>query len=350
MRPKAMQRGKNLAITLGDPAGIGPEVTYKALLAWMQLRLKSQHQAPLQPIQVILLGPENILAPWHWDKALCQKANLEIIAHPLPAFTGPSAKPSAASGQAAIEALNAAISKAQAGQIDALVTAPISKEACAMAGGNFCGHTELLAQTLGAGPVAMSFWSPKLCAALVTDHIPLLEVPKAISKQRIIDVASLLHKALKRQNPSGGPPKILVAGLNPHAGEAGLLGCEDENQITPAVRHLVASGIDAIGPLPGDSIWQRAQIFPKSPKAQEEGPLGVVAMYHDQALAPIKALCFGEAVNMTLGLKIPRTSPDHGTAFDLAGLGVASPLGMQAALVAAEQQLNSASLPSEFSS
>ncbi|HEY7476307.1 MAG TPA: 4-hydroxythreonine-4-phosphate dehydrogenase PdxA, partial [Vicinamibacterales bacterium] len=194
----------------------------------------------------------------------------------------------------------------------AIATAPVNKEAFAAAGLSWRGHTDLLAHLCGVDDVAMLFWSDRLRVVLATVHIPLSEVPRALTTDRLAAVIRLTARSLPRFGLSA--PRLGVAGLNPHAGENGVLGLEDRDVLAPAVATARAEGIDVVGPLPADTLFVRA--------ARGEFDV-VVAAYHDQGLVPVKLLAFGRAVNVTLGLPIIRTSVDHGTAFDIARQGVA---------------------------
>ena len=196
--------------------------------------------------------------------------------------------------------------------MQAIVTAPINKAAFAAAGFPWRGHTDLLAHLCGVPEVAMMFWSDRLRVVLATVHIPLAEVPRALTRERLLGTIRLTAQSLPRFGVVA--PRLAVAGLNPHAGESGLLGAEEEAIVVPAVTAARSEGIDISGPFPADTIFVRA--------ARGEFD-AVVALYHDQGLIPVKLLAFGRAVNVTLGLPIVRTSVDHGTAFDIARQGVA---------------------------
>lgn len=274
-----------LALTVGDPSGIGPEIATAAAA-------DPGVRAICEPM---LYGPH-------------EAAALEPF---------PAGRIAAASGRAAYEAIVAAVRDARAGRVDGVVTAPISKAAFAAAGLPWPGHTELLAHLCDAPRVAMLFWSERLCVVLATVHIPLAQVPAALTEARVLETIRLAAAAL----PDFGiaAPRIGVAGLNPHAGENGLLGTEDAGVIAPAVARAAAEGIAVAGPLPADTLFVRAL----------RGEFDVViAAYHDQGLAPLKVAAFGRAVNVTIGLPIIRTSVDHGTAFDIARRGTADPSSM----------------------
>ena len=271
---------KSIAITVGDPSGIGPEIAVKA----------ARDPRVVAVCRPILYGPYTpaALAPF------------------------PVGVIDAGSARAAYDAIVSATSDARSGKVAAVVTAPISKEALSVAGYRWRGHTDLLAHLCGAPQVAMMFWSERLRVVLATVHIPLSEVPSALTRERVRDVAALTARSLPTFGISA--PKLAMAGLNPHAGENGLMGDEEERVIRPALEDARALGVDIDGPFPGDTVFVRA--------ARGEFD-AVIACYHDQGLIPVKLLAFGRAVNVTLGLPIVRTSVDHGTAFDIAGKGVA---------------------------
>ncbi len=271
---------KSIAITVGDPSGIGPEISVKA----------ARDPRVVAVCRPVLYGPHT--------------------AADLAAF--PVGRVNADAARAAYAAIAQATADARAGKIAAVVTAPISKEAFALAGYPWRGHTDLLAHLCGSVDVAMMFWSERLRVVLATVHIPLREVPTALTHDRLRDVIALTAKSLP--NFGINTPKLAVAGLNPHAGENGLLGQEELQVIIPAIEDAKGLGVDVSGPFPADTIFVRA--------ARGEFD-AVIACYHDQGLIPVKLMGFGRAVNVTLGLPIVRTSVDHGTAFDIAGKGVA---------------------------
>jgi 4-hydroxythreonine-4-phosphate dehydrogenase len=279
-----------VAITVGDPAGIGPEIAAKA-------------------------------AADASVRAHC----IPIIFAPDPPVTVRLGEPSAESGRAAHDVIAHAVAAARAREVEAIATAPISKLAFSKAGLPWKGHTDLLAELCQTSRYGMLFHSPRLMVLLATVHIPLTEVAALITRDRVLDMITLGAEWMPR---FGHPqPRVAVAGLNPHAGEGGVLGHEDEQQIAPAVRAARAAGIDASGPWPGDTVFLRA--------SRGEFDL-VVACYHDQGLIPVKLLGFGKAVNVTIGLPIIRTSVDHGTAYDIAGRGTADPSSLiEAVLLAA---------------
>jgi len=306
-----------IGITLGDPAGIGPEVVAAALAATSDEVRRD----------VIVFGDRDVLARAAravgvpLDDALAYEGM--TIAGVVPG------QPDERTGVAQVAWLEDAIAAARAGRVDALVTAPISKTWAKRAGLGFPGHTELLAARLGAADVAMTFVGPKLVVALATVHLPLAAVAAALDVPRIVAVGVLLARSLLDDLARPAPVRIGVVGLNPHAGEGGLLGSEEGAIIAPAVAALAARLGDAAivsGPLIPDAAFR---------DALEGRYHGLVAMYHDQALIPVKIVDFELAVNVTLGLPIVRTSPDHGTAYDLAGTGRARWASTSAALTLA---------------
>jgi 4-hydroxythreonine-4-phosphate dehydrogenase len=271
-----------VAITVGDPAGIGPEIASRA----------AEHPDVLK---------------------VCEP----VVYEPPPGVSFPAGVLSAEAGRAAYETIVRATGDAQAGVVDAVATAPINKEAFQLAGLPWAGHTDLLAHLTGAKHVAMMFDSEHLRVVLATVHIPLSQVPRALTKDGLERTIALTADALPRFIKM--PPRIAVAGLNPHAGEHGLFGHEDDYVIAPAIASCRARGVNVSGPFPADTIFVRAT----------RGEFDVViACYHDQGLIPVKLTAFGRAVNVTLGLPIVRTSVDHGTAFDIAGKGQANASSM----------------------
>ena len=231
---------------------------------------------------------------------------------------------SAEAGRAAYDAVVRAVDAAMKREVDAIATAPVNKEAFRLAGLPWSGHTDLLAHLTGARDVAMMFHSDVLRVVLATVHIALADVPRALSAASLEATIDLTWHELPRFGIAR--PRIAVAALNPHAGEHGLFGCEEETIIAPAIAACRARGIDVAGPFPADTVFVRAR----------RGDFDVVvACYHDQGLIPVKLVAFGQAVNVTLGLPIVRTSVDHGTAFDIAGRGVADPESMIAAVLLA---------------
>jgi 4-hydroxythreonine-4-phosphate dehydrogenase len=279
-----------IAITVGDPAGIGPEIARKA----------SEDRRVLDACVPVLYGPSST-----------NRFRLGQV--------------SAEAGRAAYDAICEAVRDAQAGLVDAIATAPVSKLAFAQAGLPWKGHTDLLAHLTGTSSVAMMFWSDPLKVVLATVHIPLTEVARALTRERLDGIIALAARELPRVGVPN--PRLALAGLNPHAGEEGLLGAEEQQVFRPAVEDARARGVNIEGPFPADTLFVRAS----------RGAFdAVIACYHDQGLIPVKLLAFGRAVNVTLGLPIVRTSVDHGTAFDIAGSGTADPSSMvEAVLLAA---------------
>ena len=291
-----------IAVTAGDPFGVGPEVSLAALDGCNA--------------EVTLYGdPEQLAgAP-------------RVVAVPVEGDAPHPPGHSATGGRAALAALDRALEDIRAGKQDALVTAPISKESCALAGGPSNGHTPLLGRFFGVAEPLMAFaWDDaEPVVGLLTTHIPVRAVASTLTSQRVERGARLLYDAL-RTRFGIDKPRLGVLGLNPHAGEGGLMGTEESDFIGPALARMREDGLDVAGPLPGDTAFAVRDRFD-----------GLLAMYHDQGLAPVKALAFDRAVNITLGLPIVRTSPCHGTAFDLAGTGKASADSMRAAIRWAER-------------
>ena len=299
-----------IGLTLGDPAGIGPELVLSALAA-PELR---------NDAHLIVYGNATLL------QRVAQAAHLawpsDVLDFPFAdAASLLPGRVQAACGRIAATWIEAATRDAQAGRIDALVTAPINKQALHLAGVPYPGHTEMLAALTGATRTAMLFWSPDLIVSLATIHLPLADVPRMLTRERVLDTIRLTADACARFNRTDRP--IAVLALNPHAGEQGLFGREEQTVIAPAIAAAQAEGIAVLGPLVpdmafGDEARRRYSAY--------------VAMYHDQGLIPFKMLAFADGVNVTLGLPIVRTSPDHGTAFDIAWQGAANPSSLFAAI------------------
>jgi|OpeIllAssembly_1097287.scaffolds.fasta_scaffold183270_2 4-hydroxythreonine-4-phosphate dehydrogenase len=271
-----------VAITIGDPAGIGPEIAAKAAADPRVLELCTP----------VLYG--RIYTPG-------------VRAGTL----------SAEAGRTAYGAIVAAVEDAIAGDVDAIATAPVNKAAFALAGLPWRGHTELLAHLTGAPSVAMMFHADALRVVLATIHEPLASVPRLLTRELLAGVIRLASTELPRFGFS--QPRLAVCGLNPHAGEGGVLGDEEQRVIEPAIAACAGEGIRVAGPFPADTLFVRAS------RGEFDA---VIACYHDQGLIPVKLLAFGKAVNVTLGLPIIRTSVDHGTAFDIAGRNAADPGSM----------------------
>jgi 4-hydroxythreonine-4-phosphate dehydrogenase len=278
-----------VAITTGDPAGIGPEISARA----------AADPRVLEACEPRLYGPPDTAS---FDAGVL----------------------SAAAGRAAYESIVTAVEDAQASRVDAIATAPVNKEAFRLAGLRWSGHTDLLAHLTRSPHVAMMFHSDVLRVVLATVHIPLSEVPHALTAESLERTIALTARELPRFGIAR--PRIAVAGLNPHAGENGLFGREEETVIAPAIARACQRGVLVSGPYPADTLFVRAR----------RGEFDVViACYHDQGLIAVKLAAFGQAVNVTLGLPIVRTSVDHGTAFDIAGKGVADAGSMIAAVLLA---------------
>jgi 4-hydroxythreonine-4-phosphate dehydrogenase len=318
-----------LALTQGDPAGIGPEL---ALLAW---REREQRSLPAfacitdidylgQTAQRLGLDVPLISCEWEAVSRSFAKA-LPVIAHGHTVTAMPG-QPNPASAAGTIGSITSAVAAVRQGQASAVVTNPIAKSVLYAAGFAHPGHTEFLAHLAADGgtpplPVMM-LWCEDLAVVPVTIHIPLRSVPDALTQELIVETGQIVAGELSRRFGIASP-RIAISGLNPHAGEGGALGREDDEVVAPAIARLRALGIKARGPYPADTMFHaRARA----------GYDVALAMYHDQALIPIKTIAFDEGVNVTLGLPFIRTSPDHGTAFDIAGQGIARPDSLCAAL------------------
>ncbi len=284
-----MSARPRIGITVGDPAGIGPEIVERAL-------------ADSRVLEVCV--------PVRYGLSEAQARAAVAVG-----------QVSAEAGMIAYDAICAAVKAAQDGAIAAMVTAPINKDAFAKAGLPWPGHTELLGHLCKAPSVAMMFDSERLRVVLATIHVALADVPRLLTAERVRTIVDLTHASLPRFGFAH--PRIALAGLNPHAGEEGLFGREEIDVLAPSVAAARDRGIDIVGPIPGDTVFVRAL----------RGEFDVVvACYHDQGLIPVKLVSFGESVNVTLGLPIIRTSVDHGTAFDIAGQGLADHGSLVAAI------------------
>lgn len=311
-----------VGISLGDVSGIGPEVT-AAALSLPRVRRE------LVPV-VFGDGPTLARFPLFKKYARVTPETLGRATGPtvcevsaLPEKDRRPGKPTTAGGRAQYAYVTAAIEAARARLVDALCTAPVSKEQISRAGIPFMGHTEVLAEAFGV-EVLMMMDGPRVRIALATNHVPVSALPKLLTVEKLTEQLVLLSRELKAV--VGRRPRIAVLGLNPHAGEGGLLGREEVEIISPAIRKARAARVDADGPFPADGLFSRPNDIPYD---------AVLAMYHDQGLIPAKALDFERTVNVTLGLPVPRTSPDHGTAYSIAGTGTASPVPMAEALLKA---------------
>ena len=280
---------KTIIITMGDPKGIGPEIIRKAF----------QHPGLSRLANFVNIG----------DKALLKGIPAGIIDIP---YKTP--------GEGSLKFLEKGVALIKSGIAHALVTAPLSKEAVSRYVKDFRGHTEYLAEGFGVKRFDMMFICDKVRLSLVTRHVPLKDVPGLITKKAVFASIELMQETLQ-QRFKIRQPRIAVLGLNPHAGESGLLGREDAGQILPAIERARKQGIKAAGPFPADTFF-----------CCDKGFDGIVAMYHDQGLAPLKGMYFKELVNFTAGLPFVRTSPAHGTGYDIAGKGIADPSSMIAAI------------------
>ena len=307
-----------IALTCGEPAGVGPEIAVAAARVlqgkvpffWIgdprHLPLGTAFQVVDAVDQVALVAPDT----------------LAVLPHDFAAIGAPG-QPVAANAQGVIDVIARAVALVMAGDASAVCTAPINKKAL-KDGANFAypGHTEYLAALAGVDEVVMMLACPELRVVPATIHIPLCEVPSALTATKLEAVIRLTHAGLVRDFGIAAP-RLAVAGLNPHAGEGGAIGVEEREMIIPLLDRLRTEGFVLLGPMPGDTM------FHASARAKYDA---AICMYHDQALIPIKTIDFAGGVNVTLGLPFIRTSPDHGTAFDIAGKGVADPTSLVAAL------------------
>lgn len=311
-----MSKKPRIGLTMGDPNGISPEIVVKALSS-------NEVAGVCSPI---VYGSGDVLEAAAGLTGL--KPGCPI--YDPSGFTAADLKPCRVdrkAGEASLSYIREAVKAAMSGEIDAIVTAPISKESTHLAGSPFPGHTEMLKELTGADEAVMMFEGGSFRVVLVTIHTALRNVPDLITKESVLSVVKITHRALvdKFRIPQ---PKIAVCGLNPHAGESGAFGDEEIVHIAPAVAEARKLGIGITGPLPADTLFYYAN----------QGKWdAVVAMYHDQGLIPFKMLSFNIGVNLTLGLPIIRTSPDHGTAFNIAWKGVADPSSMIAAVKVASR-------------
>ena len=309
-----------LGVTLGDPCGIGPEVLLRALASRRAravarflvfgserildrvactLRLRRPRWVPLGAGE----SPDDRAGPFLRDAVKC------------PVGLAMKGRATAAGGRASIAWITAAIDAALEGTILGIVTAPINKVAVHKAGYDWPGHTELLAARTGAKKPVMTMVGGGLRAALVTTHLSIRDLPRAVTQKNVLDTIRIVHRDMRRYF-GFARPRIAVCGLNPHAGESGRFGEEERRAIRPAVRRACSEGIRCDGPTPADIVFTKGHL------ARHDA---VVAMYHDQANIPVKMAAFDKGVNVTLGLPIIRTSPDHGTAYDIVRKGTANP-------------------------
>lgn len=302
---------RRIAISVGDINGIGPELILKSVQAY-------QYDSSLQ---FIIYAPKSVFQFYetlydtnskfttvNGDESLPESGTIIIDKSSLEILPKPG-EVTATAGKIALESITNAVLSVQNGKADAMVTAPISKESIQLAGSNHPGHTEFLAELTGNSKFTMMLVSNSIRVALVTSHIPLSQVSTSISRELILEKIKIVHRSLIEDFEIDNP-KIAVFGLNPHAGDGGVLGMEEIDVIIPAINELNSSGIRCFGPFASDG-WFGMRKYDEFD--------AVIAMYHDQGLAPFKALTFGKGVNFSAGLPVIRTSPDHGTAFPIAG-------------------------------
>ncbi|MBD0370634.1 MAG: 4-hydroxythreonine-4-phosphate dehydrogenase PdxA [Pyrinomonadaceae bacterium] len=333
---RSRQKLPRIGITMGDPAGIGPEVVLKAVAEEEILRV----------CRPVIIGDAQLLAHTartldltcgydiiRRDEALPAELNEPVIYHldNISGYIEPGIE-SGAAGKAAAGYIESAVELCAAGVVDAIATAPINKRALFLGGYSFPGHTEFLAHLTGAEEYAMAFVASNLRIVLLSTHVPLAEAIRMVERDRIVGIIDLTHRELRRWGIER--PRIAVAALNPHGAEGGLFGVEEASEIVPAVEHFRGvEDMNVQGPFSADTVFLRAS------RGEFDA---VVACYHDQAMIPVKCLSFGEAVNVTLGLPFIRTSVDHGTAFDIAGKGIAEHSSMVAAITLAAELLSRA--------
>ncbi len=325
-----------IGITMGDPAGIGPEVVLKAVA-----------EAEIQSLCVpVIIGDAQLLAHTartmnlqcgydivRVDETLPDNLTEPVIFHldNVSGFIEPGVE-SGAAGKAAAGYIEAAVELCAAGSIDAIATAPINKRALFLGGYSFPGHTEFLAHLTSTEEYAMAFVAGNLRIVLLSTHVPLAQAIRLVERERLVRTINLAHRELQRWGIER--PRLALAALNPHGAEGGLFGVEEASEMIPAIESC--HGVDDLnvqGPISADTVFLRA--------ARGEFD-AVIACYHDQAMIPVKCLSFGEAVNVTLGLPFIRTSVDHGTAFDIAGKGIAEHSSMVAAIKLAAELSTSA--------
>jgi 4-hydroxythreonine-4-phosphate dehydrogenase len=325
-----MSRPAPLALSMGEPAGVGPEII---ALAWDQLKAEG---APFVVIgdAAVMRAQGRPVAPVLSvsDAATAFAAAIPVLDQPLPAPVTPGA-PDVANAGTVADWIEQAVSLVLGGEASGLVTAPIAKAPMYASGFRFPGHTEFIAELTADVPMAgtrgpvMMLTARDLRACLVTIHSPLAEVAELVTTERVCRTARVVHEAMKRDFGIARP-RLALAGLNPHAGEGGSIGLEEIEVLMPAVRTLRGEGVDITDPRPADTLFHD-----EARKTYD----ATICLYHDQALIPVKTLDFWGGVNVSLGLPIIRTSPDHGTGFDIAGQGVARPDSLIAALRIAAQ-------------
>ena len=318
----------NLVISSGEPAGIGPEISLAAACTFLKERPNAR---------ITVLGNITLLqTPKNIDSEISKRLEIQPVEIAEPVTAG-TLNP--ANAQYVLNLLDAAVAGCLTGRFDAMITAPLQKSIINVAGTPFSGHTEYLAEVCKLDHVVMMLCAllpagfmglkapRELRVALATTHLPLKDVPSALTQKNILETIQIVHRDLQHKFGISNPV-IRVAGLNPHAGESGYLGREEIEIISPAIQLAQGEGIQVTGPYPGDTMFEANSL---------EHVDAYIAMYHDQGLAPFKFVTFGGGVNVTLGLPIIRTSVDHGTALDIAGKGIADPSSMLEALRLAYQ-------------
>ena len=314
-----------LAVTPGEPSGIGPEILLKLSREHPEFRLLAVADLTLLRQAAERLGFDDSIIEWQPGKHIptgqlaCFPVKMASLAIP--------GRLNVENAPYVLETIRRAVLLIQAGHAEAIVTGPVHKGIINEAGVPFSGHTEFLADLGNVSQPVMMLTAPGLRVVLVTTHLPLLDVPAAITAEKLEDVIRIAHDSLRRQFGIT-QPRLQVLGLNPHAGEGGHLGHEEEQVILPVIEKLRSQGMDLEGPVPADTAFTPPRI---------EGCDAVVAMYHDQGLPVLKHLGFGQAVNITLGLPFIRTSVDHGTALDIAGNGQASASSLLQATLCAQE-------------
>ncbi len=302
-----LRSGRTIGITLGDPAGIGPEVTAKAL----------SKMAGRNGCRFLVIGdPATFRRHFKKSSKSIELYPVDAKADWKPGF------PTGNSGKASLEFLDTAVDLLKSKIIHALVTAPLAKESVCRFEPGFVGHTEYLAQAFGVKRFDMMFVTDDIKTVIVTRHIPISKISGAITQSKVFDTIELTHAVLQK-NFRIPRPSIAVCGLNPHAGEGGLIGSEEIKTIIPAIRKAKGRGIHVSGPFSGDTMFV---------PARRKDFNAIISMYHDQGLIAMKTMFFSKVVNLTIGLPFVRTSPAHGTAFDIAGQGKADPSSMAEAI------------------
>lgn len=314
-----------IALTMGDPAGIGPEVIVKAFqddTLSLQSRVVVIGDAHLLQETAKKYAPEILVHPVNRpEEGGYQTCTIDVIDLKNVPENIPVGKPSAEAGQASYEAIKAAVDLALRDEVSAITTAPVNKKSLHLAGYPFPGHTELLAHLTNSKQAVLMMAGKNLRVVLVTTHVPLSQVQSLITEERVLNTIRLTHEWLTRHVTDA--PNIAVTGLNPHCGDGGIFGQEETDFILPALKAAQTEGIEVSGPFSADALFGR-QGFEKYD--------AVVCMYHDQGMIPVKMDSSGQGVNITLGLPILRTSVDHGTAFDIAGRNKACPENLKMAL------------------